>query len=634
MKSFSVHTSGLVCLIMILSLFLPASSQQFISNEQVYWRGTCLIWSTSSATLYRRVCAARLWCKLTYRDSYYQESWMNYALFGDRYTCEPCEAWQYCPGGISLPDYPYCPIDKPYCAEGFDAPFCSSKGAYYYSITSLQSECIQCTPGNYVQATNCYYPGTQYASPYDANRYLCTQICTQCQIDSTGAFQYYCPNGRDMQTCVAGTFTAQGASYCTTCGLGRRMISSTAVNVSCVNCTAGTYWDSLDYSATVCKTCDIGKVARMTGQSSCTTCGQGSYASSASSCSSCFPGTYLDDGSVASTLCNTCAPGKVALVSGQSSCATCGPGMYASSASSCSSCSPGTYWDNATLETTSCSTCAVGKVALNSSQSTCFSCGLGRFMLSASSCSTCSYGTYWDNANISATSCQVCQQGKVALNLGQSTCSICGVGTYTSSSSSCTLCSPGTYWGNATVSAASCQACSTGYVALNSGQSTCTTCGVGMYAASSSKCSYCPPGTSWLYPSTANTACEACNPNTCETSYPFTSSQSTLMLARDTYLDIFMIGGGGGGGMALSTTGSGGGGGAGAYLYIKGILLPAGTYSVSVGAGGGPGQSGFPTNITRSGFSSSVPLLSVAGGACGGTNGAGCSSPGGCGGGQ
>ena len=65
-------------------------------------------------------------------------------------------------------------------------------------------------------------------------------------------------------------------------------------------------------------------------------------------------------------------------------------------------------------------------------------------------------------------------------------------------------------------------------------------------------------------------------------------SNTTLVLQGNAYMDILIIGGGGGGG-----TYHGGGGGAGEMIEISGYRAVAGTYTMSVGAGGAAQSSSY-----------------------------------------
>jgi hypothetical protein len=70
------------------------------------------------------------------------------------------------------------------------------------------------------------------------------------------------------------------------------------------------------------------------------------------------------------------------------------------------------------------------------------------------------------------------------------------------------------------------------------------------------------------------------------TSHIFTSS-TTATVGRSGYVDLMVVAGGGGGAEGEGTNSySGGGGGAGGLFLYEGIFLEAGTYTVTVGAGG------------------------------------------------
>ena len=76
-----------------------------------------------------------------------------------------------------------------------------------------------------------------------------------------------------------------------------------------------------------------------------------------------------------------------------------------------------------------------------------------------------------------------------------------------------------------------------------------------------------------------------------KTIHTFTNSGSLVVPATISNVEYVVIGGGGGGNSSI-----GGGGGSGAVLYSSGspetISLPAATYPVVIGAGGGIGQPG------------------------------------------
>jgi len=98
--------------------------------------------------------------------------------------------------------------------------------------------------------------------------------------------------------------------------------------------------------------------------------------------------------------------------------------------------------------------------------------------------------------------------------------------------------------------------------------------------------------------------------------YTFTSS-GTLTVDTAGFADVLVVGGGGGGGNA-----QGGGGGAGGYLAITDAYLPAGTLTVTVGAGGAGATAS--TNLLSGANGISSRLASYYG--VGGGAGAGISS--------
>ena len=92
----------------------------------------------------------------------------------------------------------------------------------------------------------------------------------------------------------------------------------------------------------------------------------------------------------------------------------------------------------------------------------------------------------------------------------------------------------------------------------------------------------------------------------------FTSTNS-LVVSQDGLFDVLMLGGGGGGGSSAGGGEGGGGGGAGVAIQST-IYLTAGTYTITVGAGGSQGE---PAIFGGWSGISSVKMQ-VAGGAGGG----------------
>ena len=102
------------------------------------------------------------------------------------------------------------------------------------------------------------------------------------------------------------------------------------------------------------------------------------------------------------------------------------------------------------------------------------------------------------------------------------------------------------------------------------------------------------------------------------TVYSFTGGTGTFVVPTGApmIVDYLIVGGGGSGGQ-----GAGGGGGAGGLVYAKGVQLPAGTYTWTVGAGGAAqaanntsGSAGSLSSLSNSTFGNVVALGGGAGG--------------------
>lgn len=117
----------------------------------------------------------------------------------------------------------------------------------------------------------------------------------------------------------------------------------------------------------------------------------------------------------------------------------------------------------------------------------------------------------------------------------------------------------------------------------------------------------------------------------------FTAS-STLVVTQEGIFDLLMVSGGGGGGDSTGYS-EGGGGGAGSQFFNETIFIPAGTYTVTIGAGGANNVYSSQTWGTSSGIATLRidTMAGVGGGAAWdnpprGYNGAGASYRGGYGG--
>lgn len=117
----------------------------------------------------------------------------------------------------------------------------------------------------------------------------------------------------------------------------------------------------------------------------------------------------------------------------------------------------------------------------------------------------------------------------------------------------------------------------------------------------------------------------------------FTTSDTWVVPAGVTEVEVLVVGGGGGGGPADSNTRSGGGGGAGGVVYDASYTVtPGASMSITIGAGGiGAGLccAGSQVATGRNGSSTIFGSITAVGGGGGGNGGAGAGADGGSGGG-
>ena len=97
--------------------------------------------------------------------------------------------------------------------------------------------------------------------------------------------------------------------------------------------------------------------------------------------------------------------------------------------------------------------------------------------------------------------------------------------------------------------------------------------------------------------------------------YTWTGS-GTVTLSRAGFVDLCLVAGGGGGGQQAGNGFPSGGGGGGGMLERNSYYLPAGTYTVTIGAGGAQNYGGGPTKLTLA--DNSVELVAYGGGYGGG----------------
>ena len=136
-------------------------------------------------------------------------------------------------------------------------------------------------------------------------------------------------------------------------------------NASCKLCEPGTSSNSANL---LCPRCHIGSATSAHGAASCSSCSDGAYSDQlgATACSSCEAGFYCSSG-----LRTSCSSPSVSTSSGRSTCGQCGGNSIRSSASSCATCSSGTFADSTHVSCLSCaSNAGPTDVCTSSSSST------------------------------------------------------------------------------------------------------------------------------------------------------------------------------------------------------------------------------------------------------------------------
>jgi formylglycine-generating enzyme required for sulfatase activity len=108
-----------------------------------------------------------------------------------------------------------------------------------------------------------------------------------------------------------------------------------------------------------------------------------------------------------------------------------------------------------------------------------------------------------------------------------------------------------------------------------------------------------------------------------------TVGSTSLVVSAGGSVEVLLVAGGGGGGGANTTGGGGGGGGAGGLIYTN-LVLAAGSYAVTVGAGGVAGR--WSSDTATQGTNSTIAGLTAIGGGCGKLRNAGTSGGSGAGG--
>jgi hypothetical protein len=283
--------------------------------------------------------------------------------------------------------------------------------------------------------------------------------------------------------------------------------------------------DATQYCATCtlagCQAVPAGKYVSSSCDHNPVNCPVGTYSpGSQQNCNPCPAGTFIEVRG--STACSTCFAGFFSN-SGMSSCLGCSPGFFAATTglSSCSACSPGFRSSIPLGNSTTCSSCAIGRFTNQAASSRCNNCPGGFFSNSTqlSSCYTCEPGRYRLDG-ISNPNCSSCEMGKFQVYAGKSFCSSCLEGSYSSlnGSTSCSNCNVGEY--------------------SASGVSRCSSCPQGRFnSISGSACSDCPSGK--YSDQQGQTACQAC-PGVTTTQFSGAADSSACVCPDGYYGDTYI----------------------------------------------------------------------------------------------
>jgi predicted chitinase len=226
-------------------------------------------------------------------------------------------------------------------------------------------------------------------------------------------------------------------------------------------------------------------------------------------CAQCGPGTRFmtfvegADASLQSATCETCAVGQFAVGHGETQCTPCEAGKFGSggqaAATHCQTCLEGSYAEG--LANTACTECAAGQ----------YGSGLDRSL--QAHCQDCATGHF--SANASATICVPCAAGRFGQGVRDGTyCEDCAAGSYQTQAAqeTCLSCLPGTYGvGDQTV-ATYCIACAAGRYQPATDKTSCIYCPAGTFGTGPvdtvGHCTNCVAGTASQV--TAALSCAAC----------------------------------------------------------------------------------------------------------------------------
>ncbi len=222
-------------------------------------------------------------------------------------------------------------------------------------------------------------------------------VSNSCTISTCSAGYY--KSGNSCVKCVAGSYSAAGATKCTVCPNGKTSAAgSSSCGSNCSNNNGGVNaWTTPTWNTnnTVSNSCTINKCAA-------------GYYKDGNTCKKCSAGTFSGIGATSCTICPT---GHIS-GDGASSCTACGAGKYTTDHKSCGNISAGCYGTNGG---NSCPTrCVAGSYsALGSSG--CTACNSGK--TSSTQSSSCGSNCSNNNGGVNAWSTATWNSNNTVSNL-------------------------------------------------------------------------------------------------------------------------------------------------------------------------------------------------------------------------
>lgn len=499
------------------------------TSTQTYCSNTLnpgYIWLNPRVDCTHRQCNAGYYCPNATTETVCTSG--NYCPVGSTKQTQ-CQAGYYCPTPATQN---ICTVGN-YCPAGSTSQTQCAAGYYCSTDATTRTQCsagYSCPAGSTSQ-TACPFtiaPGNLWRNPgVDCATNLC----------SGG---YYCPNATTETLCTAGNYCPRGSSSQTACTLGNYCPDG---SVSQNLCDAGYYCPDTKtrtqctvgyYNAYYCPAgstsqgvCDAGYYCP--DLTTRTQCSAGYYCpANSKSQTPCTSGNYCPAGSSSQTACTTCGGGTYETTACTTSqnrvCTTCEAGYYCTGGTARAACTTAGYYcpvGSSSATGTACQTCATNMTLSGcggASPGTCV-CSPGTVSIPPGSvtcvptpvngkCSTGEYvGTWSDGTQY----CWSCGTTVRAGNIWQSpgvTCTVvaCSAGSYCPNSTTQTQCSAGTY---SLAGATSCTTCSTLGTYCPAGATQIVDCDAGYYCPSTSTRTQCTSGNYCPVRSTSQNICPA-----------------------------------------------------------------------------------------------------------------------------